>query len=51
MNEYFEKRKIDLGEFGQVVIDPGKLEFNEATLSQYLEHEAGWYDYYCLRCA
>lgn len=46
MSEYFEKRTIDLGEFGQVVIDPGKLEFNEGTLSRYLEQEAGWYDYY-----
>ncbi len=30
----------------EVVIDPGNLSFNEASLSQYLETESGWYDYF-----
>ena len=41
-----ERRVIDLGEFGQVVIEPKKLEFNEASLGRYLEQEAAWYDYF-----
>jgi len=39
------KKSVKVG--GQdVVLDTGKLKFNEATLSKYLEEEAGWYDYY-----
>ncbi len=41
-----ERRVIDLGEFGQVIIEPKNLEFNEASLSRYLEQEAAWYDYF-----
>ncbi len=41
-----EKRIIELGEFGQVVMEPKNLEFNEANLGRYLEQEAAWYDYF-----
>jgi len=30
----------------EIELDPKKLEFNEANLSNYLEQEAIWYDYY-----
>ncbi len=46
-----EKRIINLGEFGEVVIEPKNLEFNEASLSRYLEQEAGWYDYFGTKLA
>lgn len=41
----FEIRELLVG--GQkVVLDPNRLEFNEATLSKYLEQEGAWYDYF-----
>ncbi len=30
----------------EVKLDPKNLEFNEHTLSEYMEKEAGWYDYF-----
>jgi hypothetical protein len=39
-----EKRIIVVFE-QKVILDPEKLGFTEATLSEYLEHEGGWYDY------
>lgn len=35
----------------QVELDPANLNFSEATLSEYLEHEGGWYDYYASKLA
>ena len=30
----------------EIKLDPNNLEFNEHTLSSYMEKEAGWYDYF-----
>jgi hypothetical protein len=38
--------KIDLGPYGEVQIDPQLLHFSEASLSKYMEQEAGWYNYF-----
>lgn len=35
----------------EVKLDPKKLNFNEHTLSEYMETEAGWYDYFGARVA
>lgn len=35
----------------EVKLDPKKLEFNEHNLSDYMETEAGWYDYFGARLA
>jgi len=40
-----EKRIIHIGD-KEVVLDPELMKFSETTLSSFLEHEAGWYDYY-----
>ena len=40
-----EVKIIKVGE-KEVRLDPKNLEFNEHTLSEYMEREAGWYDYY-----
>ena len=30
----------------EVLLDPSRLDFNEANLSQYMMREAGWYNYF-----
>jgi citrate synthase len=40
-----EIRKIHLGD-KEVILDPDKMSFNETTLSDYMEKESGWYDYF-----
>lgn len=40
-----DKRVIHVGD-QEVVLDPQLMRFNETTLSNFLETEAGWYDYY-----
>jgi hypothetical protein len=40
-----EVREIKLGE-KTVLLDPKNLEFSEHSLSDYMEHESGWVDYY-----
>ncbi len=44
------KTTIKLGQ-EEVVLDPAKLTFNEATLGKYLEEEAAWYDYFGTKLA
>ena len=46
----FEPRVVILaGE--EVILDPSKLEFNEASLGGYLESEARWYNYFAEKLA
>jgi len=40
-----EVKKIKLGQ-EEIIIDPKRLQINEASLSKYLEEEAVWYDYF-----
>jgi len=40
-----EVRVIKLGE-KEVKLDPSNMKFNEITLNDYMEREAGWYDYF-----
>lgn len=49
MAEY-EVTVVNLGG-KEVKLDPKKLIFNEHTLSEYMESEAGWYDYFGARVA
>lgn len=41
----FEARTIKIGD-RDVVLDPQRLKFNETTLSEYIESEAGWVDHF-----
>lgn len=45
-----ELKVINLGG-KEVKLDPKNLEFNEHTLSEYMEKEAGWYDYFGAKLA
>jgi hypothetical protein len=40
-----EKRVIEIGD-KQIVLDPENMKFNEVTLSNFLETEAAYYDYF-----
>ncbi len=40
-----ETRSIKLGD-KEITLDPGKMRFNETNLSEYMENEAAWYDYF-----
>lgn len=43
-------RKLDLnGE--EILLDPKRLQFNDATLSQFMEELSIWYDYYSSKSA
>ncbi len=45
-----EKRTVTIGD-KSVVLDTSKLQFCEGTLSEYLETEGGWIDYFGARLA
>jgi len=40
-----KQEKFNIGKH-EVIIDSSRLKFDDATLSKYMEEEAGWYDYY-----
>lgn len=51
LDDVLSKKRVIKVVGEDVVIDPGRLKFNEATLNRFIEEEAGWYDYYGQRLA